>query len=36
VEAENTTTLDSACEDAEGLVRKFAFLEGELAEEHRA
>jgi hypothetical protein len=29
---EDATTLASACEDDEGLVRKVALLEGELAE----
>jgi hypothetical protein len=31
-EVEDATTLASACEDDEGLVRKVALLEGELAE----
>jgi hypothetical protein len=36
VEAENTTTLASSCNDAEGFARKIALLKGELAAEHRA
>jgi hypothetical protein len=36
VVAENTTALAFAREDAEGLVRKITFLEGELAEERQA
>jgi hypothetical protein len=36
VETENAVVLASACEDAEGLVRKVALLEGELAEARRA
>jgi hypothetical protein len=36
VEAENATTWASTHEDAEGLVRKIALLEGDLAEERRA
>jgi septin family protein len=36
VEAENAATLASAREDAEGLARKIALLEGELAEERWA
>jgi hypothetical protein len=36
VEAENTAALASAHEDAEGLVRKIALLEGELVEARRA
>jgi hypothetical protein len=36
VEAENTTAMASAREDAEGLVRKITLLEGELAEERQA
>jgi hypothetical protein len=36
VEVENVVSLASAHEDAEGLLRKIALLEGELAEERRA
>jgi hypothetical protein len=36
VEVENAVALASAQEDAEGLVQKIAFLECEIAEEHRA
>jgi hypothetical protein len=36
VEMENITTLASAREDEEGLIRKIALLEGELAEARRA
>jgi hypothetical protein len=36
VEAESVSTLTSAHEEAEGLVRKITVLEGELAEVHRA
>jgi hypothetical protein len=36
VEAENVVALPLAHEDAEGLARKIALLEVELAEEHRA
>jgi hypothetical protein len=36
VETENVVVLASAREDAEGLVRKVALLEGELAEARRA
>jgi hypothetical protein len=36
VEAENAAALASAREDAEGLVRKIALLEGELVEARRA
>jgi hypothetical protein len=35
-EAENATAFASACKDTEGLVRKIALLEGELAEQRRA
>jgi hypothetical protein len=36
VEAVNVVVLDSAYEDAEGLVRMVTLLEGELVEAHRA
>jgi hypothetical protein len=36
LEVENAPALESAPEDAEGLVRKVALLEGELVEAHRA
>jgi hypothetical protein len=36
VEVENVMALAFSREDAEGLVRKIALLEGELAEERRA
>jgi hypothetical protein len=36
VEVENATLLASAHEDAEGLARKFALFEDNLAAEHRA
>jgi hypothetical protein len=36
VEAENTTVLASAHEDAEDLVQKIALLEGDLVEPRRA
>jgi hypothetical protein len=36
MEAENVVALASAHEDAKGLVRKIALLEGELAEVPRA
>jgi hypothetical protein len=34
VEVENVVTLAFACEDADGLIRKIALLEGELAKAH--
>jgi hypothetical protein len=36
VEVENAVALASTCKDAEGLLRKIALLEGELAEVHPA
>jgi hypothetical protein len=36
MEVQNAMALASAHEDAEGLVRKIALLEGEFAEERRA
>jgi hypothetical protein len=35
VEVKNTVALASACDDMEGLVRKVALPEGELAVAHR-
>jgi hypothetical protein len=36
MEVKNATALASACEDAEGLVRKITLLEGDLAQERQA